>query len=361
MMNADVLLLNLDLPRDHFHININQSLALNQIWGIMGASGCGKTSLLRCLAGLESGVTGQIVCNGMTWLDTDQGVFIPPERRGIGYIFQEARLFPHLDVMGNLEFARRRANKSQTALAFEEVIAQVDIDHLLGRSVNRLSGGERQRVAIARTLLNAPDLLLMDEPLASLDWPSRLSIMPCLKQIHRQFGIPVIMVSHAREELARLADNLLVMHQGRVVESGRCCEVINCVHDKGVDRTPLSTLNGIITRHDTRFGLTEVTVDGHTVQVSLQEQPEGSLVRLVLPAHEVSLVLGKINNTSIQNRLPVTISAINRQGHHHSVVALQLGSQTLLAQITQKSLSSLALKAGQPIYALFKASGLEVI
>ena len=217
-MDTNTLQFTLDLPRDHFHIYLEQSLPLDSIWGIMGSSGCGKTSLLRCLAGLEKNVRGQIVCNGVTWLDSDRGIFLPPEHRGIGYMFQEARLFPHLNVMGNLQFARKRANTSQSALPFDEVIQQVGIGHLLERTVDKLSGGEKQRVAIARTLLNAPSLLLMDEPLASLDWSSRMSIMPCLKQIQRQFNIPVVFVSHSKEEVARLADNLLLMSQGQVVE-----------------------------------------------------------------------------------------------------------------------------------------------
>ena len=245
------------------------------------------------------------------------------------------------------------------SLSFDDVVHQTGIEHLLNRQVTNLSGGEKQRVSIARTLLNAPSLLLMDEPLASLDWPSKLKLIPCLKQIQQQFGIPIIMVSHSRDEMARLADSLLILDKGNVLAKGDCHAFINhCSADDTMGQS-LSVLDGVIKRQDTQYALSEIQVDQHVLLVSQINQPEGSQVRLVVPAHEVSLVIDQLTATSIQNRLPVKVSKIERQGHHHALISLSLGQQTLLAQITRKSLDTLKLSVGQRVLALFKAAGLQ--
>lgn len=351
-----MLELNISLPRDHFHLKIDTRLELDGIWGIMGPSGCGKTSLLRCLAGLEK-AEGRICFNDTVWMDSEAGVMIPPEKRELGYIFQEARLFPHLTVMGNLNFAIKRA--SRKALDFDDVVEQVGIRHLLERPVQKLSGGEKQRVAIARTLLNAPKVLLMDEPLASLDWESKLAILPCLKEVHRHFNIPVIIVSHAREEMARLADNLMLLHQGRVVEQGLCQRLISS--SIGDSQIPLSVLDTHVLQHDQNYPLTELKVDGYHLTVNRIDKPVGSEVRVVLPAHEVSIVLDDVQSTSVQNRLPVVVDTMTAQGDHHMLVTMALGEQSLMAQITRKSADSLGLAPGMRVFAHFKASGLEVV
>ncbi|AMO55913.1 molybdenum ABC transporter ATP-binding protein [Endozoicomonas montiporae] len=360
-MESNTLQFALELPRDHFHIKVEQSLSLDSIWGIMGSSGCGKTSLLRCLAGLEKGVQGKITCNGRTWLDSEQGVFLPPEQRGIGYIFQEARLFPHLTVMGNLQFALKRATPDQSALSFDDIIEQVGIRHLLERTVDKLSGGEKQRVAIARTLVNAPSLLLMDEPLASLDWSSRLSIMPCLKQIQREFNIPVVFVSHSKEEVARLADNLLLMHQGQVIEKGSCRRLINRLEDQGNNDQKLSALDATVLEHHPHYGLTDIQVDGHQLHVGQLDIPENTQVRVVLPASEISLTLTPLESSSILNCIPVHVASVQEQGNHHVLLCLSLGEQELICQITRKSFDRLQLGVGKDVFACFKSSGLEVV
>ncbi|MET4693945.1 molybdenum ABC transporter ATP-binding protein [Endozoicomonas lisbonensis] len=360
-MDSNILQFTLDLPRDYFHISLNQRLTLDGIWGVMGSSGCGKTSLLRCLAGLETGVQGRIICNSRTWLDSEQGIFLPPEQRGIGYIFQEARLFPHLNVMGNLRFARKRANPDQPALPFDDVIQQVGIGHLLERTVDKLSGGEKQRVAIARTLLNAPSLLLMDEPLASLDWSSRLSIMPCLKQIQREFKIPVVFVSHSKEEVARLADNLLRMHQGQVIEKGTCRQLLNRLEEQVNSDQQLSALDATVMEHDPDYGLTAIQLDQHRLYTGQMNKPAGTPVRVVLPASEISLTLEPLQSSSILNCIPAHIASLQEQGHHHVLLRLSLGEQALICQITRKSFDALQLSAGNRVFACFKASGLEVV
>ena len=354
--------IDIQLPRDRFQVQVKTALEMDSIWAIMGGSGCGKTSLLRCLAGLEPRARGRVSFDGELWQETKSNTWVPPEQRGVGYIFQEARLFPHLDVMGNLEFARQRAKPTQTAPEWVDVIRQLGIEPLLGRAVARLSGGEKQRVAIARTLLNGPRLLLMDEPLASLDWASKLEILPCLRDIHRHFHIPVIMVSHAREEVARLADQLLVMQSGEVVEKGRCHQVMNRSGSSlAADSQTLSVLDAKVLRHEAKDFLTELQLDNQRLWVNqINEKPDSS-VRVVLEAQEVSLYLEEITETSVQNRLAVSIERITELDSHHQLLSLKLQQQNLQALITRRSFNALGLTKGMSVFAHFKAACLDVI
>ena len=358
-----MLELDIQLPRDQFDLQLSSELALDSVWGVMGPSGCGKTSLLRCIAGLETKAQGRIVFNNEVWLDSGKGIFIPPEKRNIGYIFQEARLFPHLSVRGNLEFAQKRAgNLSAASPTFDDVVEQIGIQHLLDRGIEKLSGGEKQRVAIARTLLNGPQLLLMDEPLASLDWQSKATILPCLRDIHQSFGIPVIVVSHAREEVARLADNLLMLDKGQLHKQGNCRLLFNQPDQiQGSHEPMLSILEAKVLQHDAQYNLTELDVEGYQVTAHCEGLAEGAEVRVILPAHEISIVLDDVQQTSVQNRLAVEIESITVIDSYHSLVSLTLGEQNLLALLTCRAVDRLSLKVGQTVFAHFKASGLEVL
>lgn len=357
-----MLKLDIQLPRDRFDLAIHTALELDAVWGIMGASGCGKTSLLRAIAGLEKPVQGRIQFNDQVWMDSKQGVFVPPERRRIGYIFQEARLFPHLSVLGNLQFAMKRASAGRQGLTFVEVVDQSGVGHLLNRGIETLSGGEKQRVAIARTLLNAPKLLLMDEPLASLDWDSKATILPCLRNIHRAFNIPIMMVSHSREEVARLADRVLLLHQGSVTGKDQSQTLLNSALAVDDRHEPLlSMLEAEVVDHDKDYGLTVLSVEGHPLQVHEAGLALGSTVRTIVPAHEVSIVLDDFCDTSVLNRLPVVIDSIQTRDDWHQLITLCLGEQTLMALVTRKSVDRLSLKIGMKVFAHFKASGLEVV
>ena len=357
-----MLELDIQLPRDQFDLSLNTALELDAVWGIMGASGCGKTSLLRTIAGLEQQVQGRIQFNDQVWMDSEQGVFVPPEQRGIGYIFQESRLFPHLSVLGNLQFSIKRSSSDRQALKFNEVVDQLGIDHLLNRGIEKLSGGEKQRVAIARTLLNAPQLLLMDEPLASLDWDSKAAILPCLRNIHRDFDIPVIMVSHSREEVARLTDQVLLLHQGVVTGKDRSQALLNNALAVDDQHEPLlSMLEADVVGHDKDYGLTVLAAEGHQLQVHQTELELGAKVRMIIPAHEVSIVLADICDTSVLNRLPVKIHSIQTKDDWHQLITLSAGEQKLMAMVTRKSVDRLQLKVGMNAFAHFKASGLEVV
>ncbi len=353
-----MLTIDIELPRDRFVLRVDQLLAGGCIWAIMGRSGCGKTSLLRTIAGLECGAKGVLSFNGETWQDSENRQWVPPEQRGIGYIFQDSRLFPHLNVMENLHFARQRARRDGPTLA--EVVEQLEIDYLLSRPVDNLSGGERQRVAIARTLLSAPRLLLMDEPLASLDWSSKVAILSCLKAIHQRFAIPAVMVSHAREEVVRLADNLLIIDHGQVISVGECRQLLSHPGSLLVrDDCALSILEVQVAGHND--GFTELIVGDQTLLVNEISSPVGAMVRAILPAREVSIVTSDIDCTSVQNRVAVTIESIGVVDVNNVLLFLGVEQQRLLALVTKRAVRLLGLTCGQKVFAHFKASCLNVV
>ena len=356
MLNIDI-----QLPRDHFLLNIKQSLDGDSMWAIMGRSGCGKTSLLRTIAGLERQAKGRIVFNDELWQDSAQRVWLRPEHRSIGYIFQDARLFPHLDVMENLQFARKRAS-SGCGPVFADLIERLGIGHLLNRNVDCLSGGEMQRVAIARTLLNAPRLLLMDEPLASLDWESKSHILPCLRDMRQQFGMLVVMVSHAREEVATLADKLLLMGQGQVQACGECRQLLSRPGSLLTkDDHALSVLDVQVSSHDHDYGYTELLLGQQRLQVRQISALPGTELRIVLSAQEVSIVVEDIDCTSVQNRVSATIQAVQAQSSNNVLLFLNAEGQTLLALVTRRAMGLLQLSPGMQVFAHFKASCLDVI
>ena len=355
-----MLQIDIALPRDRFVLRVDESLSGGCVWAIMGRSGCGKTSLLRTIAGLERGAKGFLSFNGEPWQDTQNKLWVPSERRGIGYIFQDSRLFPHLNVVENLHFARQRARVGGNCPTLPEVAEQLGIDHLLNRSVANLSGGERQRVAIARTLLSAPRLLLMDEPLASLDWSAKVAILACLKTIHERFAIPTVMVSHAREDVVRLADNLLMIDQGQVVAVGECRQLLSQPGSSlAQDDCALSVLDVQIAGHDD--GFTELLLGAQTLLVNAVSTPVGAKVRAILPARDVSIVTSDIDCTSVQNRVAVTIESIGPADGNNVLLYLGVEQQMLLALVTKRAVHQLGLSCGQKVFAHFKASCLTVV
>ncbi|WP_020582308.1 molybdenum ABC transporter ATP-binding protein [Endozoicomonas elysicola] len=357
-----MLRIDIQLPRDRFVLSVNELLDTDTTWAIMGRSGCGKTSLLRTIAGLETHARGLVQFNDEVWQDSEKGIWVPPEQRGIGYIFQEARLFPHLDVMENLQFALKRTRSDVNMPSLSEVIEQLDIEHLLGRAVDKLSGGEKQRVAIARTLLSGPRLLLMDEPLASLDWSSKTRILPCLRNIHQHFGIPVIMVSHAREEVARLADKLVLIDQGQVLSRGECRQLLSRPGSLLTrDDCALSILEVQVGSHDHKYGFTELLFGQQKLLVNQIAAKRGTDLRVILPAQEVSIVVEEIHCTSVQNRVATNIRAIQELDSKNVMLFMEAEGQTLLALVTRRAIGVLNLAEGQKVFAHFKGSCLDVI
>ena len=343
--------------RGEFTLAAESTLPLHGVTGIYGPSGSGKTTLLNCLAGLIPTAQGSLVQLGdRVW--QDRGLNLPTHRRGVGFVFQDARLFPHLDVRGNLRFAAAHRH-SPRGPDFDQVCEWLQLAPLLQRSTRQLSRGQQQRVAIARTLLNHPALLLLDEPLANIDIAHRREILNYLEIISRELQIPIILVSHNMEELARLADWLVVMEAGRICAAGPTVELCSRLElALAQEEQAAAILSTRITGHDAAYGISELAIDGQAMFLSRVSAPVGSHVRLRVPARDVSLCLEPPARTSILNILRADIDSIEESTEPRVLVRLRLGSQYLLARITRKSLDRLALAPGMPVYAQIKSVAL---
>jgi len=326
---------------------------------LFGPSGSGKTSLLRCIAGLRRAVEARLIVNGECWQDEGRGFFLPPHRRALGYVFQDANLFPHLDVRGNLEFGLRRVPPAQRRIAREQAIELLGVGPLLARTPAGLSGGERQRVGIARALLTSPRLLLLDEPLASLDSARKKEILPYLERLHGELSIPIFYVSHAPDEVARLADHIVLMEEGRVLASGPLVDTlarldlpIRLGEDAGV------VLAGSIAERDPAWHLARVALDAGDLWVRDSGAPIGAAVRVRVLARDVSIALARADS-SIVNTLSASITDFGDDEHPALLlVRLQVGSEWLLARLTRRSAEHLGLAVGMRVWAQIKAVAL---
>ncbi|AOV17785.1 molybdenum ABC transporter ATP-binding protein [Acidihalobacter aeolianus] len=349
----------LRLQRDDFGLDLEFDAAPG-VTALFGRSGCGKSTALRCLAGLAR-AQGRVQLDGETWQDDARGVFLSTHRRPLGFVFQQPELFAHMAVQCNLEFGLRRTPAARRRVVWEQAIALLGIDALLKRGVAHLSGGERQRVAIARTLLTSPRLLLMDEPLSALDVTSKAAILPYLERLHRELDIPVIYVSHAPDEVVRLADRVALMRDGRIVETGPLAELL------AAGRLPLGgqpgdagvIIDGTLGEADAEQGLSAIHFADGVFRIALDPAAEpGTPARLRVHASDVSIALhDHSGETSILNVFPARIAEIAGDGPTLSV-RLDLGSTALLASITRHSREHLGLHEGQRVYAQVKAVAL---
>ncbi|MGI2879178.1 molybdenum ABC transporter ATP-binding protein ModC [Vibrio furnissii] len=338
--------------------DVQLALPSKGITAIFGRSGAGKTSLINVISGLIAPDSGEIAIQDRVLFSTKQRINLPIEHRRIGYVFQEARLFPHYTVRGNLNYGVRRKD----AAYFASVVSLLALEPLLERYPNALSGGEKQRVAIGRALLSQPDLLLMDEPLASLDMPRKREVMPFLEQLAQQVEIPILYVTHSMNEILRLADHLVVIDQGSVVASGPIEQVWSSKSMRPWQSfSDQSTLfSGTIAQHYDQFGLTQVLL-APNVGLWVQ-QVDGELnapIRLQIRANDVSVTLEKPGKTSIRNILSARIAEIehHQQGEHKKSIALKLALAPnifLWATITEWALQDLALQPGMEVYAQIK-------
>jgi molybdate transport system ATP-binding protein len=343
-----------EVQRGAFCLAIDQVFAGQGVTAIFGPSGSGKTTLLRVLAGLERPPGGLLRVGDVVW--QDGRYFLPPHRRAVGYVFQEANLFAHLRVRQNIEYGRRRLPAAARQGTLDDVIELLAIGHLLERRPHQLSGGEQQRVAIARALATQPAVLLMDEPLASLDAALKREIMPYLEALHREWAIPVLYVSHAREEVLRLADDVVLLEQGRVSGAGPVGEVLGGLGRVGDgDDEPQSMVPGVVVGRDAAFGLSEVAVDGGRLVLARDDLPEGRSVRLLIRAADVSLVLERPEATSIQNILPAVVERLEPAGASQADVLLRIGGTTLIARVTRKASVTLKLEPGTKLFAQIKS------
>ena len=340
-----------------FTLDVDLDLPARGITALFGHSGSGKTTLLRCIAGLERAPQGQLEVLGETWQDSRQ--WLPTHQRSLGYVFQEASLFPHLTVLGNLRYGLKRSSDAQR-VSLDQAIELLGINHLLERKPDRLSGGERQRVGMARALALSPRLLLMDEPLAALDLKRKQEILPYLERLHAELEIPVLYVSHSPDEVARLADHIVVMEAGRVMASGPLTDPlarldlpIQLGEDAGV------VLDAVVAERDAAWHLARVAFPGGSLWVRDGGHAPGQAVRVRILARDVSIALQRTTHTSIQNCLSAVVDDI-ADDHHPalSLIRLKVGGSPVLARLTRRAAVGLGLLPGLPVWVQIKAVAL---
>ena len=339
-----------------FALDVDLDLPGSGVTALFGQSGCGKTTLLRCMAGLERGA-GRLIVNGETWQDDAR--FMPTHQRPLGYVFQDARLFAHLDVARNLDFGLRRSRGAATVKR-DAIIELLGLGPLLDRLPERLSGGEQQRVAIARALLAAPRLLLMDEPLASLDHARKQEFLPWLERLRDELDIPLIYVSHAPDEVARLADHIVVMDAGRAVAQGPLAETLARIDlpiKLGEDAG--AVFAATVAERDAEWHLARVEFDGGELWVRDNGTPVGRAVRVRILARDVSIANSRHDDVSIMNLLPATVVAHAAEDHPSQVlVQLRVGETLLLGRLTRRSAQRLDLAPGREVWVQIKAVAL---
>ena len=325
--------------------------------GLFGRSGSGKTSLVNALAGISRPERGRVIVNGATLFDSEHGIDLPPERRRLGYVFQDDLLFPHLHVEANLLYGFGRAPHDERVIEPRHVIDLLGLDGLLHRLPDALSGGEKQRVAIGRALLAQPRLLLMDEPLASLDLQRRDEVLRYIELLRDELSIPIVYVSHSVAEITRLADTVVLLSDGKAIAVGDIDEVMT-----RLDLRPQTgryeagaVIDTVVAAHDSAYELTTLRFNGGDLLVPSVEGLVGERVRVRIRARDVSLALARPAAMSIVNILEGEIAAFSAEDGPIVDVRLRVGDASLLARITRRSRDQMALAEGQRVYALIKA------
>ena len=349
-----------NISRSGFAMQLALELPGRGVTALFGHSGSGKTTLLRAIAGLERHAGAYLSVNGEVWQDAARDLFVPAFRRPLGYVFQEASLFPHLSVKGNLDYARRRADSRHGAIDMAHAVALLGIGDLLDRPTTDLSGGERQRIAIARALLSNPRLLLLDEPLASLDWKRKNEVLPYLERVREELDIPMLYVSHSPSEVARLADHVVVLDAGSVIASGSVAETLSRL-DLPVELAddPGTVIEGIVDGFDEAYQLLRLKVGSSMIQVAHKAMPPGASLQLRILARDVSLTLTRQTGTSVLNQLPATVVAGWQANETaHAMISLDWGGVSLLARITRRSRDELGIEPGKQVWAQIKSAAL---
>ena len=330
------------------------------VTALFGPSGAGKTTLLKMIAGTLRPESGRIAVGDFTLFDAGRGINLAPEKRRIGYVFQDARLFAYMSVKRNLTYARWAGGRSATR-DFEEVVALLGIAHLLDHRPATLSGGERQRVAIGRALLSDPALLLLDEPLSSLDHARRQEILPFIERLRDESHVPIVYVSHEIDEVARLADEIVLLSAGKATASGPAAEIFPLI-DAASDSAGV-LLEGVVSAYDNAYKLAEIDLGGASFQLSDAGLKLGMHVRLRVRARDVSLARHAPEAISIRNILPVTVTGIEAgegpDAPPNAYVALDFRGRRLGARLTRRSVDELALSAGDNVVALVKAVSVD--
>lgn len=359
---SNELQLTARLVRAGFTLDVDLRLPARGVSVLFGPSGSGKTSCLRVLAGLEPQAQGVVCVGGEVWQDSARRLMLPVHRRALGYVFQEASLFEHLSVRENLMFGFRRTPPAQRRHAWDHGLELLGIAHLLQRWPHELSGGERQRVAIARALATSPRVLLMDEPLAAIDAARKNDILPWLEQLHERLDIPVVYVTHSSDELARLADHVVLLSEGRALCSGSVMELMTRL-DLPLARgdAAAALIEARAAGHAPADGLSVLAFDGGRLllpQASQAAAPEGTAVRVRIQARDVSLSLQAPEHTSVLNVLGATVVDVVDDSPGQVLVGLRLGTGPhpvrLISRISQHSARRLGIAPGQAVFAQIK-------
>jgi molybdate transport system ATP-binding protein len=327
------------------------------VTALFGRSGSGKTTLVNCIAGLVRPDRGAIEVNGECLFDSSRGIDVPVERRRIGYVFQEGRLFPHLTVRGNLNYGYELARPNERYVSIKQVVDLLGLEHLLERRPGNLSGGEKQRVAIGRALLASPRVLLMDEPLASLDNLRKGEILQYIERLHDEITVPIVYVTHAVDEILRLAEVVVLMAGGRVISTGKASEIMG--------RPELRAHAGIfeggtvidakVVAHDLAYDLTTLEFAGGQLTVPGVDALVGEPIRIRIRARDVSLALTRPADISVLNVLEGRVTEVSAEQGPSANVRVDVGGVTLVARVTRYSVARLELGADREVYALIKA------
>lgn len=361
-MCADRLKLNIALQLGDFSLVMDEELSTPGVTAVFGPSGSGKSSLLRAIAGFEKPHVGYMALGEETWFDSQGGIDMPAYRRPVGYLFQDARLFSHLDVAGNLLFAERRSRSAGQGVHMQELVQIFDLEALLARHVEKLSGGERQRVALARTLLTRPRLLLLDEPLSALDRDRKADILPYLDRTQERFHLPTLYISHDIDEVAHIADHVMVLIDGRVQMRGSVVDVFDKLdvalveerYEHGV------LLEGQVHAQDARRKLTQISVGGDILTMPLvAELTLGSSVRLRVRSRDVALATKRPEAISIRNVLAGRLIGLREQaGSGQFEARVRLRSVEIRSRLTQVAVEDLQLEPNMDVFVLIKSVGL---
>ncbi|MBF0194232.1 MAG: molybdenum ABC transporter ATP-binding protein [Magnetococcales bacterium] len=351
-----------NLSKGDFTLTSQLSTSISGVTGLFGTSGSGKTTFLRCLAGLEQNSQGYISVADDIWQDDSKGIFLPPHQRPVGLVFQESRLFEHLNVADNLLFGRQRSKIKNDSISWDVVVEILELGNLLKRYPQGLSGGEQQRVAIGRAILTNPKMLIMDEPLASMDQTGSRRILSFILSLQNQLQIPILHVSHNMGEILQLADFLAIMEQGKIIATGPVGDMITRLDLPLAHRNDASTvLTAKVVNHDPAYHLStlEFGYPTQTLYIANNNLTIGENVRVRIFARDVSLTLDHPNNTSILNLFTAEVDEISNQNPAQYMVKLMVGNNPILARITKKSLEALAIKKGLSLIAQVKSIALE--
>ncbi|MDX5594835.1 molybdenum ABC transporter ATP-binding protein [Pseudovibrio sp. SPO723] len=330
------------------------------VTAVFGPSGCGKTTLIRMICGLHAPENGRIAIGNTVLFDSVAGVNLPAHKRDLGVVFQEARLFPHMNVASNLRYGVWAGGR-KGSLSFAAVVELLGLAPLLKRRTANLSGGEKQRVAIGRALLAGPKLLIMDEPLASLDAARKAEILPFLLALKERIGIPMLYVSHALGEIEQIADDMVILNAGRVTAAGPVAELVNRLDVPGLSEGPDagSLVLGLVVKHDAEWGVTHVAVEGQELLVPLSRAVVQSQVRLHIRAKDVILARQRPVGISLRNVVGATVERLSAPSGPFVEVLCRVGAQFIRARITRLAAADLQLEEGMPLYLLVKSVALD--